>query len=225
MAKITLATGLSYQFIDKKFPAESLAPMNALLAAGVEAEADDSEVPLRRWIGYQFGDCRMSKANVLAKLPFRPGDPSPFFETLDNLTQEGAIVTRGATFTDSATIHADLPSWLLPSQMALIVAVGGDITDEPVYFQLNDLTEQVPTTFPERFMEDGTTVHTWATWGIAGANHHPVVLGANTYRSSQYGYGGVCLKASEWVPYLLARGVVLNSSQYRAVLAENQSTP
>lgn len=223
MARITLATGLTYQFIDPLFTVQQLATMNALIMQSLTFGPDKS--PLHRWLGFMFGNCRMTKTSAIALLPLSPGDPSPFFETLDNLTQEGASVERGNVYTDISTITAELPAWLDASQMALLYAAGGDITDEPMYFQVNDLTAQVPASFPDRLKEDGTTAHTWATWGIAGANHHPVVLGAHTYRSSQYGYGGVCLKASEWVPYLLAGGVVLNSFQYKAVLAANQSNP
>jgi hypothetical protein len=223
MAKITLATGLTYQFIDPLFTVEQLATMNALITQSLTYGLDKS--PLHRWLGFMFGNCRMTKAAAIALLPLGPGDPSPFFETLDNLTQEGASVERGNVYTDTAVITAELPAWLDASQMALLYAAGGDIADEPVYFQVADLTVEVPASFPERLMEDGVTVHTWATWGIAEENHHPVTLGGTIYRSSQYGYGGVNLKASEWVPFLLAGGTVLNSYQYKAVLAANQGTP
>ena len=217
MPKITLPTGLTYQFIDPAFTSEHLAPMNGLIAQSLTLGPDRS--PLHRWLGFMFGNCRMTKDAAIALLPLGPGDPSPFFETLDNLTQEGAAVVRGAHFADMAMIHAELPSWLDAGQMALLYAAGGDLIDEQVFFLVSNLAAEVPDSFPERLMGDGVTVHTWATWGIAGSSHHPVTIGGSTYRSNQYGAGGVCLKASEWVPYLVGGGTVLTKFQYQAILA------
>lgn len=218
MARITLASGLSYQFIDPAFTAPQLAGINSLLAASLSAGPEHSA--LARWIGYQFGDPRISKASAAAKLPFGGGDPSPFFETLDNLTQEGAVVTRGNSYSDIATIDADLPAWLTADQMALIVGAGGDIADDQVFFELTSLAFAVPASFPQR-LDANQQPLTWANWGTSGVNHQPVQLGGKWYRSNQYGAGGICLKASEWVPYLLAGGTVLTKFQYQAVLAAN----
>lgn len=220
MARITLATGLTYQFIDPAFTVEQLATMNGLLSASLQLGADKSA--LHRWLGFMFGNCRMDKASALALLPLGPGDPSPFFETLDNLTQEGASVLRGSSFDSVAVITAELPSWLDAGQMALLYAAGGDMAEEQVWFELDSLNSEVPASFPQRLQEDGVTPHTWATWGIEAGNHLPVQHGMSWYRSNQYGAGGVCLKASEWVPFLLSNGTVLTKFQYQAVLAAQQ---
>lgn len=215
MARLTLPTGLTYQFIDPLFTVEQLAPMNGMLAASLSLGPDKS--PLHRWLGFMFGNPRMDKATAEALLPLAPGEPSPFFETLDNLTQEGAAVNRGSSHTATAAIVAALPAWLGADQMALLTAAGGDIEDEQIFFELSSLEAAVPESFPERM--NGETPHTWATWGVNGQSHHPIQIGEKWYRSNQYGGGGVCLKATEWVPYLLAGGVVLTRHQYLALIA------
>jgi hypothetical protein len=211
MATITLPTGLTYQFIDPLFTVEQLGTMNALLAASLSAGPEKSA--LHRWLAFMFGNPRMSKATAEALLPLAPGEPSPFFETLDNLTQEGAAVVRGNVYTDTARITANLPPWLATDQMALLYAAGGDIEDEQVWFELDSLDGEVPASFPEK---DGA--ETWATWGVEGSSHAPVQIGNKWYRSNQYGAGGVALKASEWVPYLLGGGTVVTKFQYMAIL-------
>lgn len=216
MAVLTLPTGLTYQFIDPLFTQEQLQPLNDALLLALSAGPDRS--PLQRWLGFMFGNCRISKQGAIDLLPLTPGDPSPFFETLDNLTQEGYIIKRGKTHVEPAMINAELPVWLTPSERLLLWLSGGEIENEEIYFELNDLEQEVPASFPNRLLIDGVTIHTWATWGTDGYNHIPRLIDGKYYRSSLIGAAGVPLKASEWCPYLLSGGIIKTKYEYQQIL-------
>lgn len=232
--KYTLPRGLSYNLIDPTYPAIKLAKLNALLQAAVSSESDwgvnQAAGPTIRWLEYSHGNVGAGKNWALSQLPLVPGKPSPFFEALDNASQDGADLVRGSGDAESlAYLIGDMDEeWSLPSRQMLVVAALGDIEDLTMVFEIDDITDPVPEEFPNRM--NGNTAHTWATWGGVEFGHM-IKVGEKWYRFSCVGSSGKPLNASVWMPsferYITGQGgfPVLTVSQYQAIVQANSVTP
>jgi len=233
MMKYTLPRALTFNLIDPTYPASALDGLNAALQAGINAEPDwgvgQAAGPLIRWFEYSHGNVGAGKAWALSQLPLVPGRPSPFFEALDNATQDGAVLNRGSGA--MATLEGNMdPEWQEPSRMALVVIAGGEVEGVQVFFQITDPTAEVPETLPNRTYATGapgsetTHVHTWNTYGVDGDSHKPVQVGSYWYKPSTMGASGVPLKASDWFGYHMTGGAIVSVTAYQAIVAAN-ATP
>ncbi len=229
--KYTLPRGLSYNLIDPTYPAIKLAKLNALLQAAVSSEPDwgqnQAAGPTIRWLEYSHGNVGAGKAWALSQLPLVPGKPSPFFEALDNASQDGAELIRGSGNSESmAYLIGDMDEeWSLATRQMLVVAALGDIEDLTMYFEISDVQQEVPENFPDRM--NGNNIHTWETWGGVEFGHGPVEIDNKWYRTSNVGQSGTPLKASIWMPsfesYIIGQGGfnVLTVTQYLAIAQAN----
>lgn len=217
--KYYLPKGLTYNLISPDYPAEALANLKGVIQMGISGEPDwgvDSVAgPLIRWFEYSHGNVGAGKAWALEQAgKLGPGRPSPFFEALDNALQDGATLVRGSgESTSLAYVEGNIDDeWKEPSRMLLVVLAGGDVEGCNVFFELDDLSSEVPESFPERtYLE---TVHTWETWGVHGESHKPIEINGKYYRTSCVGASGEPLKASYWVSYYMAGGKVLSLKEY-----------
>lgn len=234
--KYYLPKALSYNLISPDYPAAALAPLNSLLAAIIAGEADwapdQAAGAVTRWFEYSHGNVGAGQAWALSMLPLVPGRPSPFYEALDNATQDGAVLVRGdGGSTTLAYVEGQIDSeWQEPSRMALVVVAGGDVEGVPVYFAIADINAEVPASFPNRMKQTGTIEspseepYTFAEWGVTGnRSHAPQLIDGTYYRSSCHGESGEPLLASQWVPYLLASGFdkVISVDQFKEIQAAN----
>lgn len=151
-------------------------------------------------------------------------DQNPYVMALNDLDMGGAPFTRDAEPGLAVCGPIANLSYLPLDYVALIVAFGGEVEGLPVFFRLDDLTEEVPATFPNLMYTTGPIndqvmhVHTWETWGVFGESHKPVEIDGVWYRPSTYGAAGTHLLASEWVGAGLD---VLTVAQYQAIQAAN----
>lgn len=115
---------------------------------------------------------------------------------------------------------------LTVDRVKLLVGLGCEIKNYLAYFEIDDITAEVPATFPNRTHmvlsdpedpESGVeTVHTWETWGanpggIPG-DDLPKQVGDKWYRTSRdRNNDGDYIPASAWVPASLSGLVVLES--------------
>lgn len=216
MARYYLPRALTYNMISSDYPSANLAQLKSALIAGINAEPDWSEQgaagPLVRWFEYSHGNIGAGKQWALQQAAMlQPGKPSPFFEALDNATQDGAQLVRGnGASTDMAYVDGNIdPEWQEPGRIALVVIAGGDVHGVPVYFEFDDPQDVCP-------LGDGT--ETWAEWKQGAANDEPTQRGDKWYRSScDYSNGGEPVHASQWLPYYMSGGRVLTVAEYVAI--------
>lgn len=221
MARYYLPKALTYNLISPDYPAANLATLKAALIAGINAEADWTENsaagPLIRWFEYSHGNVGAGKAWALTQAnALKPGKPSPFFEALDNATQDGAVLVRGnGASTDLAYVEGDIDlEWQEPGRIALVVLAGGEVQGVTVWFELDD---------PDAVCPLGNGTEQWDEWMEGGANSEPVRKGDKWYRSSSnYNNGGSPLLASQWVAYYLGGGQVLSTLAYQAIVDDSE---
>lgn len=148
--------------------------------------------------------------NYALSLSLVEGDDNPVWPDLQDLDLGGGPLTRGSLLTDLAQVTPiENTSFIGVSNAQLAVAVGGEITGMEVYFELDDLGDDVPESFPNRSYADPESVdpenptmivHTWATWGSAGDSHAPELIGDKWYKSSADAANlGQPIPASCWV--------------------------
>lgn len=223
-------TGLIDEMVDPALPKADdqqgpLYWLNVWLSAGLALEPDPIDPvergPITRWIGYTFGNPRISKTEALAMLPIQPGDPNPFFQVIDAVKREGATVVVGPTPTSMAYAEpVTRDAWRTPQYAAALVLTGGDAIDLEVWFEIDSPDDDCP-------LQPGTP---WSEWGQGGANDElsrPV--GEKYYRTNaDYGSpnSGKKIPASQWVPlYMQGQLKVLSKAEYQAVVAANTTPP
>lgn len=152
-------------------------------------------------------------------------DQNPYVMALNDLDMGGAPFTRDAQPGMAVCGPIENMSYLPLPYVQLIVAFGGDIEALLVWFELDDLTDEVPASFPNRTYESGTieapatSVHTWTTWGVAGnGSHAPRQIGDKWYRSTCVGESGQMLDASE---YINSGMTIKTKAEYLAIVAGN----
>lgn len=154
------------------------------------------------------------------------GSPNPLWADLQDLDLGGGhLKYRGQTMEELAEfVGIENTSFLTIPYLQLAVAIGGEIENYPVFFELPaDLDTEVPAAFPNRVVvtmdeqsgEPVETVHTFATYypeqlrtQIDGTWYAPAQAFAGSLVGSLF-------KASEWV----AAGLpVITAQQYQALL-------
>lgn len=222
-----LPVGLTDEMIWPDYPVESLASLNAGLAAALASEPENGGGAVTRFVGYKLlGNPRATRQQAIAALPLMPGDPSPFFDPVDDISRDpkASLLRSYDSPLDMATCGPTArPDWQTISRLALLALAGGRaywIKEEnamPVYFVLNSLDEICPF---------GDGVETWATWGTFGQSHHPVQLGGTWYRSSAYGEWGRNIEIDQWIPlYLSGQLSVISVEQFQAIQQQFQPGP
>lgn len=213
--KYYLPKALLYNLISPDYPAAALANLKAALLSGIASEADwgPNQVagPIIRWTEYSHGNIGAGKAWATTQIEqLGPGKPSPFFEAMDNASQDGCVLVRGSgDSTSLGYIEGQMDiEWQEPSRQVLVVLAGGDVVGVPVWFEFND---------PDAICPLGDGVETWRQWKQGAANSEPSLKGEKWYRSScDYSSStnsGEPLSASQWVPKYLTGEVTVISAQ------------
>lgn len=200
-----LHVGLTDEMIWPDYPAENLATLNAGLANGLSYEPEEGGGAITRFLGYKLlGKPRCTRSEAAAMLPLRPGDPSPFFDAVDDITRDSraSLVRTYESPLDLVTCGpTDRPDWLRIDRLVLLSLAGGRAfwTKEenalPVYFVFNSTTDPCPLS---------NSGETWETWGVWGESHKPQFINGLWYRSSAVGESGANVEISTWVPLYLA---------------------
>lgn len=236
MTTYQVITGLVDEMIDPTLPKAGvvntpLYGLNGWLVGALAQEPEDDPQdltkrgPVTRWIGYAFGNPRITKVQASALLPLQPGDPNPLFQITDAIVREGGSIQVGNSPLDLASAGPVVRAeWDQPHYAIASVITGGDTVGMEVVFEIDDPAAEVPASFPDRTYteyadpedpESGTeVVHTWATWGLDGNRPDlaPEQIGDKWYRSSQLGSAfGAPMPASAWVPAALAGLVVMKT--------------
>lgn len=214
-----LPKGLTYNLIDPGCPAEALASLKSALQGAIQSEddwgLDYPAGPTIRWFEYSHGNVGGGKAWALTQaLALAPGKPSPFFEALDNATQDGANLVRGSgNATSLAYIEGDIdPEWQEVNRIGLVLLAGGDVYDVPVFFGVADTSATCP------FAPEIEGVQ--ATWAEHFGNQVPKVSGGVTYYENIEA-GQRYYAASEWFPYYMAGAMqVISVSEYRDLVVD-----
>lgn len=222
-----LPVGLTDEMIWPNYPTEALTQLNQGLAGGLAVEPANGGGPITRFIGYKLlGKPRATRAESQAMLPLQPGDPSPFFDPVDDISRdpEAKVLRTYGTPVDLVTAGpSDRPDWCTPTRLALLAMAGGraywtnEVDGLPVYFQLTQEQYESPVPAP---LGDG--IETWATWGTFEGNHAPQQSGEYWYRSSAMGQSGANLEISDWLPLYFAGFTVLTIDEYQAIVYVNQ---
>lgn len=168
------------------------------------------------------------------------GQVNPYYLDLNDLDLGGAPFTRDALPGMAYCGPFSNLSYLTIQYVSLIVAFGqvahqmddklfSDVEGLPVWFEITDISAQVPEGLPDRTYQSGspqnptTSIHTWETWGVYGDSHKPQLIGTKYYRTNCIGAAGNKLNASVWVPLNNTGALkVLNQSQYQAIVDANQ---
>lgn len=159
----------------------------------------------------------LAALNTMLGTNLSAGDVNPVWPDLQDLDLGGGPLTRGAgSESISQVTEIENTSFLKVTQAALAVGIGGEIDGWEVVFEIDDLTAEVPASFPDRtYTEDEVTnTHTWATWGLDGNRPDlaPEQIGDKWYRTSQLGSSlGAPMPASQWVPAMSQGLVVLKA--------------
>lgn len=148
----------------------------------------------------------LAAINAATGTPISVGDPNPVWSDLQDISLGGGWFLRPHAMGEIArSSPIENTSFLEPRQAQLAVAVGGEVTGMDVYFELDNLDEEVPASFANRTYlvpgggEPQEVVHTWATWGCEGGNHAPVQIGDKWYKSSSDARDlGRPIPASQW---------------------------
>lgn len=230
MTRYEVITGLIDEMVDPTLPKADnqsgpLYWLNAWLSSGLAIEPDPEDPtergPVTRWIGYAFGNPRMTKTEALAILPIQPGDPNPFFQVIDSIKREGANVVVGPTPASMAYAEPVIrDTWKTPQYAAALVLTGGDAIDLPVYFEFDDPDADCP-------LQPGTT---WRNWKQGEANDQPNQYGEKWYRSNddyaRLTFSGKPINASAWVPaYMAGQLTVLSGAEMAAIRKANETLP
>lgn len=236
MITYSVITGLCDEMIDPRLPKSTeagspLQGLNQWLSAGLAAEPQDADVasdlslrgPITRWLGLYFGDPRMLPSVAASKLPLEPGDPNPFFAVIDAIKREGGQVNLGSGPTELASAFpVSRAEWQQIGYCIALVVTGGDVTGMQVYFEISDLSAEVPASFPNRTYsqfdeanpeaEPTEVTHTWATWYGGMPGHDPIEIGGQFYCSSANTWDrGRPLAASAWALLVAAQSLVVKS--------------
>lgn len=221
--KYTIPTAFTEELIYRNYTGD-MSMLNAILGGALAQEPDATgplRGPLTSWM-YYWGQPKATKAEAMEMLGVAPptyaaqlqaGDPNPFFGFVDSLNQSGNNIVRGPGYSTLTPTNDDDLDWIDVGRMVMLVAAGGDAEGIPVYFVIDDVTAVCPFAPTDLVDEEGEPIppETWETWEIQGGGtdgYMPKQINGTWYRCSNVmSRDGNHLKASEWVPLMLA-GIV-----------------
>lgn len=160
-----------------------------------------------------------SRINTLHGLIGQPlvaeGDLNPYRELLSDMAYDGNGFDRQSPIAVSDNLLH--PEFITIDQIAIVLGLGGDIIEMPVFFELADLSVQCPFSLT-------TPKETWAQWGAPKANN--VLMGGKYYRENavvQTPNDGALMPASVWYP--VASSYTKTLGEYLIIQQENQVQP
>lgn len=173
----------------------------------------------------EAGAALVNTLHGLLGLPLvEEGDANPYASLLADLSYGMQGFDRKTPMAESSNI--DHPEFITVEQIALIVALGGDVLGLPVVFVL--ATDPTTADCP---LSTTTPLQKWSEWGQGAPNDEPVQIGAAWYRTSaNYGNvdssgnlsnSGKPLNASQWVP--ATRNYTITMTEFQTIQSENQS--
>lgn len=210
------------ELAEAQIPADysgDLSQLNAVLGAALVQEPNvtgSGRGPLTRWVGYEFGQPRISHGDACALMGvsaqntvanLAPGDPNPFFLFIDSVDKSGNTLVRSGNYASLKTTNSDDLQWINPDRCVLLTAAGGDVDGLTVIFVVpeNSYETNVPDGFPYgKYVDDSSgepteVLRKWSEW--KSPNHEHRLVDGNYYIPSTS--WGVHLKASEWVPFYI----------------------
>lgn len=168
MIKFKVPTGLVDEMIDPDMTTESLAGLNAWLAAALAQEpgsaVTDSDITLRgpvtRDFAYTWGKPDMSREEAQAILPIKGGYPNPLFRVIDSIDKQKEtdpnikpIFSVGETWSDMAEVGPVIRKiWLASGYLYCLVMSGGECIDAPIWFVVPEANyeDNLPEGLPNR---------------------------------------------------------------------------
>ena len=209
--------------------------LNTLFGAALAMEQAQQVTPLTQWTGDYWGNPRMTAAEAMAKwgvtnqtpvANIAPGDINPFFRFIDDVTKTGNQIDRQTGVTTLTMTNDDDLNWIKgdAGRVLLLCSLpNGDVDGLAVYFVVAeaDYQDDVPVGFFNSTITelvDDVEVErqrTWEEW--KSPNHTHQLIEGNYYIPSTS--WGVHMKASTWVPFVLA-GTVTTVVDRPEVVAE-----
>ena len=159
----------------------------------------------------------------LATLP--PGSNNPYILLLNDFDLGGEAFKREAEPGMACCGPIVNSQFIKLNQAQLIVAFGGDIEGQSLFFELDaaDISKPVPAKFPNRLDKQGQPL-TWETWGVQGESFKLVKYGTKYYKPSNYAPIGTYLLASQWLAFSSGGGKVLTPAEYNVIVKANSPT-
>jgi hypothetical protein len=212
-------TGLADEMIDPLIPKSSientpLYGLNAWLNAAILQEPSDEDIdgdltlrgPVTRWIGYAFGQPRISRSEAINLLPIEPGDPNPLFQIFDSIDKESgsSVVFGDSTFELTTAGPVKRPLWLAKEYVIALVLTGGDAVNYQVWFEFDDPDSETPSLLPNSTIteyineENVTRQLKWSEW--MEPETQQILQYGDKYYKPAVNNNGVPMLATEWVP-------------------------
>lgn len=156
---------------------------------------------------------RVNEYHTLIDAPqVAEGDLNPYRTMLADMAYSGNGFDRQSPMaTSDNVLH---PEHIDMAEIAIVLGLGGDIIEMPVFFELADLSVQCPFSLT-------TPKETWAQWGAPLASN--VLIAGKYYRENavvQSPNSGVLMPASVW--YHVASGYTKTLGEFLTIQQENQ---
>ena len=140
------------------------------------------------------------------------GDLNPYRTMLPDMAYGGNGFDRQSPMAMSDNVLH--PEFIEMDEIAIVLGLGGDIIEMPVFFELTDLSVQCPFSLT-------TPKETWAQWGAPLASN--VLIAGKYYRENavvQSPNSGALMPASVWYP--VASSYAKTLGEFKTIQQENQ---
>ena len=149
---------------------------------------------------------------LIGKPTVEEGDLNPYRTMLADRAYGGNGFDRQSPMAMSDNVlhpeHIDM------AEIAIVLGLGGDVVDLPVFFELANLDGECPFSLT-------TPKETWAQWGSSKANN--VLIAGKYYRENavvQTPNDGALMPASVWYP--IASSYTKTLGEFKLIQSENQ---
>lgn len=141
------------------------------------------------------------------------GDLNPYRTMLADMAYGDGFDRQSPIAVSDNLLH---PEFIKMEEIAIILGLGGDVIEMPVFFELEDLSVQCPFSLT-------TPKETWAQWGAPLATN--VLIAGKYYRENavvQSPNSGALMPASVWYP--VASSYTKTLGEFKIIQSENQVT-